>query len=47
VGGRGGGGGLDIFSVSIVVAFFCCTVLWILLLVGVYVGFSVLLRSVL
>ena len=40
MGGREGV--LDLFSVSIVVAFFCCTVLWNLLLAGVYMGVSVL-----
>jgi len=40
-------GVLDIISVSIVVAFSCCTDLWILLLAGVYMGVSVLIRSLL
>ena len=39
MGGRQGV--LDLFSVSIVVAFFCCTVLWTLILAGVYMGVCV------
>jgi hypothetical protein len=42
----GGGGVLDKIFVSIFVAFFCCTDLWILLLAGVYMGFTVFLRYV-
>jgi len=44
MGGREGV--LDLFSVSIVLAFFCRTVLWNLLLTGVYMGGSALIRSV-